>query len=232
MWMMSKDDKHLTDDQLVACYFADDRDVAAAADRSHTAICAVCAQRYADVTRELDLLADQASLEADAAFPTHVLAHQRIQIMRRLEIHGRRADIFVFPAQRVGAGAGRTALRRPARWVAAAAAAGLTVGLGLGFSVERFRVNHFQELSSSLASRGNLRAPMAPRWQADPRFERAQGEPTLDQAVSQVVTNQVVTNDDELLEEIDTALVTRRVQELRTLDALTPENLNISVRRR
>ena len=39
-------------------------------------------------------------------------------------------------------------------------------------------------------------------------------------------------NDDELLAEIDSALVARRAEELRALDALTPENVNISLRRR
>jgi hypothetical protein len=35
-----------------------------------------------------------------------------------------------------------------------------------------------------------------------------------------------------LLDEIDTALVTRRVTELRTLDELTPERVSITVRLR
>ena len=226
MWM-SKHDRHLTDERLVACYFAEDSDVAAAADRSHTAICDACAQRYADVTRDLELLADHASAEADVALTPEMLAHQRTQVMRRLEGHGRRADIFVFPTRRNAALASRTSLKRPARWVAAAAAAGLTVGLGLGFSVERFRVSRFQVLSGPITSRGERRAPAPPGPQADPRFQQTQAEPIPNQAV-----NQVVASDDELLEEIDTALVSRRIEELRALDALTPENASISVRRR
>jgi hypothetical protein len=96
------------------------------------------------------------------------------------------------------------------------------VGLGLGFSVERFRVSYFQGLSSPIVSRSEFRAPAGARWQAEPRFEGVQA----DASVSPVGT------DDELLEEIDTALITRRTQELRALDALTPENVNISLRRR
>lgn len=217
---MTKHDRHLTDERLVACYFAEDG--AAAADRDHAANCEACAQRYAELTRDLERLTDAASGEADAVFTPELLAHQRNQVMRRLESHGRRADIFVFPTLRNRTVGGRTALRRPARWVAAAAAAGLTVGLGLGFSVERFRINRFQELSIPIAGRTGFRPPGTARWQAEPRFESAQADAIVGSLGS----------DDELLEEIDTALVTRRAQELRALDALTPDNVNISLRRR
>lgn len=217
---MSRHDRHLTDEQLVACYFAEDGDLAAEADRGHTAMCEVCAQRYAELARDLEQLADAASGEADAVFTPELLTHQRGQIMKRLEGQGRRAHIFVFPTLRSRGAASRTALKRPARWVAAAAAAGLTVGLGLGFSVERLRVNHFQDFAGQVVSRTDFRVPAAARWQADPRFEGTQVD---------VIVN---VSDDELLEEIDTALVTRRAQELRALDALTPENTNISLRRR
>lgn len=219
MWM-TRHDRHLTDEQLAACYFAEDGDAAAEADRGHTAICEVCAQRYAELTRDLELFADAASGEADAAFTPERLTHQRHQIRRRLECQGRRADIFVFPTLGNRTLASRTALKRPARWVAAAAAAGLTVGLGLGLSVERFRVSHFQDFAGPIVSQTAFRAPAAARWQADPRFERAQADAI------------VIGSDDELLEEIDTALITGRAQELRALDALTPENTNIGLRRR
>lgn len=217
---MTRHGRHLTDEQLLACYFAEGGDLAAEAGRGHTAICEACAQRYAELARDLVRVAAAASAEADAACTPERLTHQRHQIMRRLERQGRRADIFVFPTLRNRTAAGRTALRRPARWVAAAAAAGLAAGLGLGFSVERFRVSHFQDLAGSIVSRTDSRAPAVARWQAGPRFERAQADAIVN------------VNDDGLLEEIDTALITRRVQELRALDALTPENVNISFRRR
>ena len=221
MWI-SKHDRHLTDEQLVACCFAEDGDAAATAGRAHAATCAACAQRYADVTSDLASLAAHASAEADAVVTPELLAHQRLQIMRRLEHHGRRAHVFVFPTRRNATVGSRTSLKRPARWVTAAAAAGLTVGLGLGFSVERFRVNRFQVLSNPISRPSELRPPGTPGRQPEPRFQRDQTEQVVGQAAG----------DDELLEEIDTALVSRRVEELRALDALTPENLNLNVRRR
>jgi len=216
MWT-NKHHRHLTDEQLVECYLAEHGEVAAAADRSHATTCAACAQRYAALTRDLDLLADQASLEADAVFTPEVLGNQRNQIARRLESHGRRADIFLFPTRQKGRLASRTNLRRPARWVTAAAAAGLTVGLGLGLTVERFRVNRFETVSIPVSS-GRLQSPPSWLWRGEPQFER------LDAGAG--------VNDDELLAEIDSALVTRRAEELRALDALTPENVDISLRHR
>lgn len=213
----NKHDRHLTDDQLAECFFAENVDAAGAADRSHATTCPACSQRYAELTRDVDLLADEASLEADTALTPEVLANQRNQIARRLESHGRRADVFLFPTRRRGQLAGRTNLRRPARWVAAAAAAGLTVGLGLGLTVERFRVNRFETISSPDAS-GTLQSLPSRLWRAEPPFERADANAGV--------------NDDELLAEIDLALVTRRAEELRALDALTPENVNFSVRLR
>ena len=212
-----KHDRHLTDDQLVECFFADNVDDVAAVDRSHATACPVCSQRYAELTRDLDLLSDEASREADAVFTPEVLANQRNQIARRLESHGRRADIFLFPTRQNRQLARRTNLRRPARWVAAAAAAGLTVGLGLGLTVERFRINRFATISSPGAG-GRLQPLPSGLWQPEPPFERADADAGV--------------NDDELLAEIDFALVTRRAEELRALDALTPENVNFSVRRR
>src|SRR5262245_54459726 len=130
MWI-DKRDRHLTNEQLVDCYFAaDSHDRGATHHRGHVAGCAACAQRYAELTHDLDLLARQGASEADAVFTADMLTHQRQQIMRRLDSAGRRADVFVFPARGNAKTASRASLRRPARWVAAAAATGLTVGLG------------------------------------------------------------------------------------------------------
>jgi len=91
------------------------------------------------------------------------------------------------------------------------------VGLGLGLTVERFRVNRFETVSIPVSS-GRLQSPPSWLWRGEPQFER------LDAGAG--------VNDDELLAEIDSALVTRRAEELRALDALTPENVDISLRHR
>lgn len=213
--LIDRHDRHLTDEQLVDRHFAaDSRDEAATDHRDHVAACAACGQRYAELMHDLDLLADEGASEADAVFTADVLAHQRQQIMRRLDSHGRRADVFLFPPRWNGRTASRASLRRPARWVAAAAAAGLTVGLGLGLSVERLRINRVRPFSNSIASRADSRMPSAIPSPVIMQFESASN------------------GDDELLAEIDAALITRRIQELRALDALTPESINISLRRR
>ncbi len=97
----------------------------------HLAECDACGERYRELSDLLDQAGGVAAAEADAAFTPEKLAHQRDRILRRLEAHAHPARVLPFPA---GAAAARAEGRaRPAvRWVAAAAVAGLVIGLGVG----------------------------------------------------------------------------------------------------
>src|SRR5213075_3472379 len=77
----------------------------------------------------LDTLQSDATTEADEAFPPERLAAQHAQIFRRLEAAERPARVIAFPkfAQPLTS---RTS--HASRWIAAAAAAGLIVGVGVG----------------------------------------------------------------------------------------------------
>jgi hypothetical protein len=210
MWT-DKSERHLTDRELLDRYFAE-RDAGNAVDAAmpHVAVCAPCQERYQELTGELNLLIDTEVSEAEAIFTPEMLAQQRQHIMRRLESRGRGADIFLFPS-RARAVTLRTVPRRSTRWVAAAAAAGLAIGVGLGLSVERLKIDWSPVPSSTVAS-GPAR--ISPPVVAEPPVDRA------------------TPIEDELLAEIDAALASRRAQELTALDALTPEPVNISLRRR
>jgi hypothetical protein len=103
---------------------------------AHLADCADCTARYGVLAADIGGLADDGAGEADAVFTPERLAHQRERILHRLERHGRRADVFVFPTR----GARPATPHRtwqPARWVAAAALGGLAAGLGLGLMLDR-----------------------------------------------------------------------------------------------
>ena len=99
----------------------------------HLDACAQCRARYAAFTNWLDRLKDDACAEADEAFPAERLTAQQAQIMRRLEAMERPARVIAFPKF----GRPATATQGHAqRWVAAAAAAGLVIGLAAGQLVD------------------------------------------------------------------------------------------------
>ncbi|HEY6360767.1 MAG TPA: hypothetical protein VIX63_06660 [Vicinamibacterales bacterium] len=113
---------HLSDDQLLElCLGGDERPVAG---------CAACETRRADLAALLDEVSDAAACHADAAFPADRLARQQARILQRIEQDGRPGRIIAFP----GHGQEAALLRdRPrARWIAAAAVAGLVIGLLAG----------------------------------------------------------------------------------------------------
>lgn len=124
--------RHLTDDA-----FADLWSTAAASGEPvadpHLASCAPCRARYAAFTGWLDSIHDDAVGEADEAFPAERLAAQQAQVMRRLEALERPARVIAFPrfSRPVTSTPGHAQ-----RWVAAAAAAGLIIGLAAGQLVD------------------------------------------------------------------------------------------------
>jgi hypothetical protein len=102
----------------------------------HLAACAQCRSRYAAFTGWLDRIHDDAIGEAEGAFPPERLAAQQAQVMRRLEALERPARVIAFPrfSRPVTSSQGHAQ-----RWVAAAAAAGLIIGLAAG---QFFDVRH------------------------------------------------------------------------------------------
>jgi hypothetical protein len=95
----------------------------------HLEQCAECRVRMTAFSAWMDDLRTDAEMEAEAAFPSERLAAQQAQIFKRIEAAERPARVIVFPKfpARV------TSQHSPVRqWIAASAAAGLLVGIGLG----------------------------------------------------------------------------------------------------
>jgi hypothetical protein len=125
--------RHLPDERLYDHYRSDQCDEPVnplVAD--HLADCEPCGTRYADIAEFLDGLRDEADDDTDAVFTADRLLAQRAHIARRLEHAGRTAHVISFPggsaARRMAVGVSHGATR----WVAAAAAAGLLIGIGAG----------------------------------------------------------------------------------------------------
>ena len=190
--------RHTAEQQLYECYYAErtgeaiDPRVA-----EHLADCAACSARYADVARVLDEVRADGVADADAVFTADRLRAQQLHIARRIEHAGRPARVISFPGhlpQRTVAGTARVA----PRWIAAAAAAGLFVGVAVGASYEW-------------------------EWRAQPRQTLAGGSTSRLAPVATRGTGPVdVAADDAFLLELDAALERPHLRELVAYDVLTP----------
>jgi hypothetical protein len=118
---------HVGDDRLVtACL-----DGPSTAEEAHFAACAACAARRRELTRLLDDVSSTADAHTQAVFTEERLASQRSRILQRIAHAGEPGRVIAFP--RVTISATRLFRTRPSsRWVAAAAAAGLVIGLLVG----------------------------------------------------------------------------------------------------
>jgi hypothetical protein len=117
---------HLSEDTLVEAWYAGTHP-------AHLDTCDVCAERALEVSRWLEQTRELGIAEADAAFPAERLAAQQSQILRKLEQLDRPAKLLSFPRVTAEmsapvdlAGHGH---RVSSRWIAAAAAAGLILGV-------------------------------------------------------------------------------------------------------
>ena len=102
----------------------------------HLGDCDTCSARYAELSAVMDTLREEGEAEADEIFTAERLRAQRQAIARRVEHIGRPARVLSFPTRivrrTISASTGRTA----PRWIAAAAAAGLFIGVALGASYQ------------------------------------------------------------------------------------------------
>lgn len=119
--------RHLTDDELSGLVLHVDE--APESDR-HLRQCPACARRHDALSSLLGELTATADLETHNAFPAERLAEQRARLLSRLASDDRAARVLAFPEP---APDRRVFRPRPAmRWIAAAAAAGMAIGLGIG----------------------------------------------------------------------------------------------------
>lgn len=213
--------RHLDDTRIHECYFnehgGESMDPRAA---DHFAECPRCAARYRELASFMDGLSAEAALETAQVFTPERLQLQQQQIARRLDLLGHAARVITFPSRLAAdtAQAGRmasAAIRIAPRWLAAAAAAGLFVGMVVG-SFYDFGVRPTPRPPSPAAS---LRSsPQPPVSMVPP--------PNLARPVD------VSSNDEAFLSQIELALGGPRTRELQPFDAMTPRVQEISTRLR
>ena len=209
---------HLQDDQLFDCYYADRRgDTLDPPSADHLADCDACASRYTDLGTFLNTLSQEADADVSALFPTERLRDQQQEILRRLDLVGRAARVMSFPGRAAGVvGHGgligqkpRTPISRlAARWIAAAAAAGLFVGVAAG-TVFNFGPRF------ELAREGR-------RTGANGAARQAISTTQPSRLSSGTVEKAVVDVDDMFMSDLESVLDRPHTSELVAFDALTP----------
>jgi hypothetical protein len=131
--------QHLLEDRLFECYLAEragERPDPPSAE--HLADCEPCAERYADLTAFMARLQAEGTAEADAVFTQDRLKAQHQRIVERLLHVAHPARIIRFPGRRsvdfVRRSMTTSTSHGSSRWIAAAAAAGLFIGVAVGAS--------------------------------------------------------------------------------------------------
>ena len=201
---------HLKDEHLFECYLAtrtgEELDPRAA---EHLADCDQCVARYDEVVAFMDTTRQAADAETDAEFTAERLLVQQQQILRRLEHVHRSARVITFPGRDTLSGS-RTVGRLTPRWLAAAAAAGLFIGVAVGgyFAPERFH----RSVARQVAAERPMTVQQRPAAPAAVRVNTALEDP----------------DDDAFLMELELALARPHTRELQPFDAMTPHVRDIN----
>jgi hypothetical protein len=185
--------RHLTEDRLIEMCLAGSIE---AVEHDHLVACTDCEVRRAELSTMLAEVDAAATAEADAAFPEERLARQQARILHRLEQDGRPGRIIAFPSASHGSETMSLRTKPTTRWVAAAAAAGLLVGLVAGHMAHDFPVSARPVIAQSAA--------------------RQQPTGTVLRGAAGIIT------DEEFLGEVEAAIDSTGPAALRPIDALTP----------
>jgi anti-sigma factor RsiW len=193
---------HLQEERLFDSYLAErggqpiDPPVA-----EHLADCAACGSRYAELSAFMDGLRRDGEAEADAIFTPERLRAQQQQIARRIASVGRAARVLSFPGRLVQRTMDASGSRSARSWAAAAAAAGLFIGVAVGASYEwRAQMRNGQFVTDTARARAPRMAPVVSR-----------GSGAADVAA-----------DEAFLSDLEVALERPHTRELQAFDALTP----------
>ena len=200
---MKTDRSHPADDRLIALYFGDKE---AGADerravRQHLHGCEACTWRYTELSAPLERLRQDAAGEADEVFTPARLDAQRATILARLGESATSSRVIPFPT--AAARLDRSVVGRPlVRWVAAAAAAGILVGVMGG---RFFETGDGPPVSVPRVARTGIATL--------PGSEVVSDSPTVMAAVER---------DEAFMSEIEQAVFSHRISALSALDELTP----------
>ena len=201
--MIRRPHQHLPEERLFDSYMAErNGDAIDPPVAEHLTDCASCGARYTELSTFMDTLRQEGDAEADACFTPERLRVQQQHIARRIATLGRPARVLSFPGRIVR----RTIHASTARstpWIAAAAAAGLFIGVALGASYPW--TWHRPGIPSLVA-----------REVGSPRPPRMTPVATRGSSPAEAAA------DDAFLSDLEVALERPHTRELQAFDALTP----------
>jgi hypothetical protein len=199
---------HLQDERLYECYYAERRgDTPDPPTAEHLSDCDACRLRFDELSQFLGALRHEADAELEAAFPPDRMRAQQQEIARRLESVGRAARVISFPGRVAARQSTASTARLASRWVAAAAAAGLFVGVAAGTAF-----NFGGRLDFVRGARLNMGQTARQRMTV--------GVPALLTPAVGVATGS--DSDDVFMSDLESALDRPHTRELVVFDALTP----------
>ena len=225
-WLVAR--SHLSEDHLSG--LALDRAHESGSNRrsaEHLRSCRRCEDRYRALAAQLDSVAATAEAGFDAIFTPSRLQSQRDRITRRLATlvgHAQPARVLAFPlSSRSLPGLAWT----PRRWIPAAVAAGLLLGVTAGQLIHLHPEGTEPPAASSVdagssAVAGNNDTTEAAEW---PSLAGAQAGAV---ALALDAPERLMA-EDEFLGILDRALTSVQVSELQSIDALTPRVRDIAV---
>ena len=205
---------HLPEERLFDCYLtARGGEMLDPPVAEHLADCGDCGRRYAELTQFMERLDTEATAETEEVFTAERLRAQRLQIARKLENLGHPARVITFPGRPTSHRTMGAAPRPVRRWIAAAAAAGLFVGVGTGllFDWERVPGRRLAGARQTVLTTSAARVD-----ERQGRIDLARPDPLED--------------DNVFLSEIELAGERPNIRELAAVDALTPHVREITLR--
>ena len=200
--------RHLDDAALIRRYLAERGlealDASDEAGLRHLVRCESCDARYVAMQRAFEETREAVIDRADATFTPERLAEQRARILRRIDTQYSGPRVLPFPN---GAAAAHAAVPSTLvkGWIAAAAVAGLVIGLTAGQFLH-FRRDAVQSARSTTPA---VTAAIGPAH-ATPVMRSVNGVPTI-------------ADDEEFLSEVDSAAAAPQAAELRAIYAFTLE---------
>ena len=214
--MKSRREHHLQEDRLFDCYLTvqsgENLDPPVA---EHLADCDESGGRYSELRQFMESLSIEATAETDELFPADRLRAQRQQINWKIEHLGHPARVISFPSRAGGHHVGSSGPRPARRWIAAAAAAGLFVGVGTGLLLDWERVP------------GRRTAGVFARQTV---LTATQGREGRIAGPLEISLPDRSAEDKAFLSELELAGERPRIRELSAVDALTPHVREINLR--
>jgi len=210
--------RHLPEDRLFDCYLAEQTgERLEPPSAEHLSDCPRCAARYADLRRFMNGLRTEADEELDEVFSIDMFRAQQLHVLRRLEQLAHPARVISFPGHPPGQAAAAPRARLAPRWIGAAAAAGLLVGVAAGSLIY---TGASSDDSAQMAVRDS--AHVAPSVTFD-------GPPDPQSDSSGTDLNDL---NEKFLSELEIALERPHTPELVAIDDLTPHVREVRVQLR